>query len=110
MAPPQTKEKLTMAEAEEFAEIVAKRLLDQGDQLRRDLMERVAGIQTQVELMRQRADACSDACNRRICALEQDAKSHEQEHKSVTGKLIALLLAALSSAAAALWAVFRERP
>jgi hypothetical protein len=107
MALPQTKEKLTMADAEKFAEIVAKQLLDQGDQLRRDLMERVSGIQTQVELMRAQASNCEEQCTRRICALEAKQNEHENEHKGHTWKLIGLLLTALASAFTALMAMLR---
>ncbi len=99
-----------MGDAKEFAEEVARLLLEQQERFRTELSVQVQEIKTSVTAIKTKTEACHEDCQRRINCLETQDKLHENEHKGIVGKIVAMLIATIGSLAAALWAVFRDRP
>lgn len=113
-----TKEQ-TMGELESFAEKLARDMLAQmqanheseaerNDAFRAGLALDVARMQTTVALLGQKFEACTAECSKQICCLKESDKDHEREHRRLTKGFVAMLLSAIGSLGAALWATFRN--
>ena len=115
-----TQEILTMDDVKGLAEYLAKQLLDQmridhaeaaqsNEKFRQELSVRVAEIQTTVAVQCARTQACEIACEKRILTTEATVARLDAEQRSVSGRIIGLLLGLLGSAGAAIWGLMRDK-
>lgn len=109
MPPAVTTQEQAMAEMQDFAEEIGRKLLDQlkidhaeaaakNDAFRREIGERVNQIQVSVAVLTNRTDGLEKS----VGAVNAGQREHEGEHKGITAKIIGLMIAVMGAMGAAL--------